>query len=425
MSGEGRVRKRRRKKVTPWQRRRRRALYVLFAFGVLLSVWLVWRLQKRAALNDALQQVAVLGVPITKADYEARFGPYVSWWNHAQKLPEDSPYQAVLKAYKGATRAMLNDMPRFIGTYDVEELEAVPYEGPMLDTLKAFTEANENTLSIFHQVALSGAKSPRSQKQVEFLIELLCMGACRRAHDGDAEDAFNSLEDGLVLLRDGERGFGNEVRAITNTHTARQLFMALESALRRIRFTDEQLTTLQAHLVAGDWKAQQLERNIEWQSSYIIEYMRGMNHEPGIAVLNILVGFHERRQANQLNGWRIGHDLIGLPLKEQRSVIAKYEGDSVHDHLRVQWLPALLTVVRTALDVVRYDQAHGVLPESLDALVPEYCEEIPIDFWSGAPIRYQADGRAFSVYSIGRDGNDDDGARKRDILFKTVLPNQN
>ncbi len=423
MSGAGRARRRRKKKMTPWQRRRRRALFVLLALGVLVSVWLVWRLQKRVALNDALQQVAALGVPMSKADYEARFGPYTSFWE-PRKLSSDSPYQAVLVAYQMADPNRREELPSFRKQDEDARLDEVPYVSPMLDAMEAFVASNEDTLRAFHEVAQSGAATPQADRQVELLMELLATSACLRAHRGDADGAFDTLEDALVLLRGGDRGFGPETHATASIPARQLLFTAMESVLRRVRFSDGQLTALQVHLSAGDWKRQQLERDIVKQSSYVIENSVVQFRNTKITLVNMLTGFYEVDRAHQLNAWCVQRELVGLPVKEQESIIAGYEGKPIYPYFfyRISGTPMFPVVAHAALGVVRYAQDHDVLPETLDALVPAYCKEVPIDFWSGGPLRYEVDGQAFSVYSVGRDRNDDGGERKKDILFKTALP---
>ena len=416
--------RRRKKKITPWQRRRRRVLFVLAFFALLLSVWLVWRLQKRAALNDALQQVAALGVPITKAGYETRFGPYTSFWE-PRKLSSDSPYQAVLDAYTMPDPKDWRELPSFQKQDEDARLDEVPYGSPMLDAMEAFVASNEGTLRALHEVAQSGAAAPQADRQVKFLVELLATSACLHAHRGDADGAFDGLEDALVLLRGGDRGFGPETHAIASIPASQLLFTAMESVLRRVRFSDGQLATLQMHLSAGDWKAQQLERDIVGQSRYVIESRVLRFADTKTNVLNMLTGFYEVERANQLNAWCVQRELVGLSLKEQDSIIAGYEGKPIYPYLfyRISGIPMFPVVAHASLGVVRYTQDHDALPETLDALVPDYCAEVPVDFWSGGPLRYNVDDRAFSVYSVGRNRNNDGGDdRKKDIIFKTVLP---
>ncbi|MCX7722209.1 MAG: hypothetical protein N2379_04005 [Verrucomicrobiae bacterium] len=64
-----------------------------------------------------------------------------------------------------------------------------------------------------------------------------------------------------------------------------------------------------------------------------------------------------------------------------------------------------LTVCAIALK--RYQLSHGKLPESLEALVPEFLSAVPIDYMDGKPLKYRLnpDG-TFVLYSVGEDGTD-------------------
>ncbi|HWN96894.1 MAG TPA: hypothetical protein VNT99_17835 [Methylomirabilota bacterium] len=53
--------------------------------------------------------------------------------------------------------------------------------------------------------------------------------------------------------------------------------------------------------------------------------------------------------------------------------------------------------------------ANGSYPPSLDALTPKFLVRAPIDFVSGAPFRYRADGDGYVLYSVGWNQQDDNG----------------
>ena len=66
------------------------------------------------------------------------------------------------------------------------------------------------------------------------------------------------------------------------------------------------------------------------------------------------------------------------------------------------------TIVACALE--RYRLAHGELPQTLDALTPQFIQKIPTDVLTGEPLKYQrnADGK-FLLYSVGWNEKDDGG----------------
>ena len=69
-----------------------------------------------------------------------------------------------------------------------------------------------------------------------------------------------------------------------------------------------------------------------------------------------------------------------------------------------------VNLARTAIALERYRLAHGVLPETLDALTPQFIGQVPHDIINGQPLHYlrTADGQ-FVLYSVGWNETDDDG----------------
>jgi hypothetical protein len=65
---------------------------------------------------------------------------------------------------------------------------------------------------------------------------------------------------------------------------------------------------------------------------------------------------------------------------------------------------------RIALMLKSYKQQHGQYPESLDELAQSQNTEMPTDPFSGKAYLYTRQGEGFMAYSIGSDGDDDDGA---------------
>ena len=56
-----------------------------------------------------------------------------------------------------------------------------------------------------------------------------------------------------------------------------------------------------------------------------------------------------------------------------------------------------------------YRLKNKTLPDSLDNLVPDYLESIPLDPFDGKVIRIKKLDKGFVVYSIGEDRIDDGG----------------
>jgi hypothetical protein len=59
-----------------------------------------------------------------------------------------------------------------------------------------------------------------------------------------------------------------------------------------------------------------------------------------------------------------------------------------------------------------YKLEHGELPETLEALVPEYFEAVPLDDFDGKPMKYSRDKHV--VYAVGTDLTDNGGIAEND-----------
>ncbi|HUU86100.1 MAG TPA: hypothetical protein VM243_21595 [Phycisphaerae bacterium] len=65
------------------------------------------------------------------------------------------------------------------------------------------------------------------------------------------------------------------------------------------------------------------------------------------------------------------------------------------------------TIVTVALSAYRHD--HGEYPASLDELVDEYLDRMPLDPYVDEPLHYRRDGEGFVLYSVGSNQVDDGG----------------
>ncbi len=89
----------------------------------------------------------------------------------------------------------------------------------------------------------------------------------------------------------------------------------------------------------------------------------------------------------------------------------------------------VLGSARAALAAERYRMAHGDWPASLDALVPDYLDAVPLDLFDGQPLRMRRTEEGVVIYSIGEDNVDDggdlfakEGDRPKDAGFRLLDP---
>ena len=62
---------------------------------------------------------------------------------------------------------------------------------------------------------------------------------------------------------------------------------------------------------------------------------------------------------------------------------------------------------------------YGSLPQSLDALVPEFMEAVPLEPFDGEQLRYIRHKDGYTVYTIGYDGIDNGGLSREQMAEKT------
>ena len=109
-------------------------------------------------------------------------------------------------------------------------------------------------------------------------------------------------------------------------------------------------------------------------------------------------------------GWPMVLDKVMAKAKGLDNQSSKLISNSM---MIAQLTADMLAVVRyTQLGVAieQYRLKHNKPPESLDLLVPDYIETVPVDPYSGEAILYKQEADSVVVYSVGRNRRDDHGA---------------
>lgn len=75
-------------------------------------------------------------------------------------------------------------------------------------------------------------------------------------------------------------------------------------------------------------------------------------------------------------------------------------------------ISAQIRLIITGITIERFRLAHGYLPEKLDELVPEFLPAVPDDPFDGQPLRYHHLSKGYVIYSVGRDGHDNNGSER-------------
>jgi hypothetical protein len=70
---------------------------------------------------------------------------------------------------------------------------------------------------------------------------------------------------------------------------------------------------------------------------------------------------------------------------------------------------AVNVLLQADLAIRLFAHEQGRLPHNLGELVPDYLSALPLDPYDDQPVRFKVEGSRFTVYSVGRDGEDNGG----------------
>lgn len=114
-----------------------------------------------------------------------------------------------------------------------------------------------------------------------------------------------------------------------------------------------------------------------------------------------------------VNSFKQQQKTLGSHLK---TLIAAIETDFSKALSRAAFDQTDANEARIACAIERYRIAHGNLPDTLDALTPQFIEKLPHDIMNGQPLKYhRLSNEQFQLYSIGWNQTDDGGITATNI----------
>lgn len=447
------------RRLHPWQRRRRRALLLVLIITTPFAVLFFFRMRLNAENDRMIEALHAEGLPTTPEELSA-------WYPEVPKEENAAPlYLAAHEATEKLLPAQADLIPYTGHGPEFELSAAFPEE--TLARMAEYRMANAEALSLLHRAA----QKKECRYPVDFAkgkaLELphldnlrgstwlLCIEGAWAAETGDAPRAVRAFLDILavaeslrnepLLISQFERiymhGTASDLLAhlLSRTSLPEEALAQIHSALRKAHDPEALLKALGGEQCMG---------LAAFRDSQLLGKKQALGRP--VAGAFQVIGFGEVDLRYFLGAYRIILDGARKTFPE-----ALATGKAVEDYVR--GLPPLLSIgtkllvpalggtgsafardeatlreMETAIAIERYRQKKDTLPDTLDALVPDFLPAVSADPFDGAPLRYRKGEAEYTLYSVYENRIDDGGmqqplGKKRqqqplDWAFRVVLP---
>ena len=385
---------------------------------------------QRGRIETIFAEIRAAGEPVTVADLEAMLST----------VPPER--DATLLWLDGFAVNGPIDQARFgrlplVGAQQPDEPPLPGSDWPELALAEEFLVAYAKALKLFHEAAELGgavhldpmldpmATGPRSARQAS---RLLMVEALVHAHKGDVGPTVASLQAAFAV---GKACEGNPtvisflIREAIDASAIAQLLRLLPHT----PFSDAQLAGLQSTLRATDHRQQHVNALLGERVFGIRMLQDPALHggpPPGakdsivfalmgsVATPHYLETMSEAVAAAKLPFPQAFEKADEIDKRDQAVPIYARIAGSATSAVKASFVAAARGIARTrladiALAAQRYRLARGRLPATLDDLVSEFLTAIPLDPFTGKPLRYVPTDDGFVVYSVDADRKDDGG----------------
>jgi hypothetical protein len=457
-------------KSYPWQRRRRRLLWILLVFLIFpLSIGCIVYLHNAWHLQDQLAAIRAAGFPVTPqelAQWPAQTpavataaAPQAS----AQNAETTATGTAAVEGYQDAFKLMKKGTPENAKLGDLSKgLQDTPKQGRLPDALyKQMAEClatHAEALRILHEnVQKPAGRFPLDWSKgyaldlshVQSLFDaakLFQMEALVAAQDHNPDRALESILAGIAI--DAPLRFEPLLCSQLASVTCHGMVCdTLSRALGMISFSDAQLAQMKTRILELE-NPEALRRALAGERVLALhgyanppddinalpelkEKLRGLdNLIPGTSALLAPAGkqlmFNTADQNRYLS---VMNEMISVSHRPSAEIMPAMK--SIEYALEKKtWLPRLsslnlsaiiqcvnsftrdqaqLRCASAALAIERYRLVARQIPNSLDALVPAFLSAVPQDPFDGKPIRYRPEAKGYLIYSISGNLQDDQG----------------
>jgi len=427
-------------------RRKRKVLRtLLIVLVVIIACFVVFRLVLRSKLNARLDAIRADGYPATCAEMDA-------WYT----IPESA---------ENAADTFIDSFSHYNKWEDDQKRKLLPIVGqaelplrtePLTEETKAlitqYLTDNQQALERLHKgAAIEHSRYPVDlSKGFEALMPdlsnirggafLLKLEAILHAENGKPEEVVDSIKSTFGLAR----SISKEpilISQLVRIACQALAVSALEHAINRTEFTDEQLVELSQALVNAEDPSAMSRAFVgercaglsifKTPSSKTLKLINGGSSSLGVVAIALykfagLADMDAIMYVDLMNDYTKAMQLPPHQRQEAASAVDTKFGKTSRIHVLLHVImPALSRVttidIRTiaqlhtaqvGLAIQRYRLAAGKLPDTLAELIPVYLDAVPKDPFDGKDLRYKKLEASFVVYSIGEDGSDDGGKEK-------------
>lgn len=431
-----------------------------------------WVRYEKTSGADAIQRAQELGLPLTSMEYRALYPPLPAEAHNAATIYRKSFREFPTESdFAGETEAEQN---AFWEQISVSALEAIPLGEPVpesvMHNIRSFIDAYQANFAWLDLATMW----PECQFVTDFTngfdtpvqFQGYLIAATNRyffrvviyIQDGDWDRAIRDVGHmrniGLHLRGEPILFAADEYVA----NRARTLRCA-QYLLNRGEFTDERLNELATMCednvdpnIIVSWLSQGTYHYVgllgpdyrDWPPSDVVdaifarpsrflkidERLGGMNRPPArflfaVSRLKVIKYVVRLAEGKNLMPWEMV-DLADSTVAYMDEIddIQFIIKKPISSYSRVlyayAYTAAIQEIFNAAIAVERYRLAYGKLPENIEALVPEFLTEIPLDSMTGAPLHYVLDPSAgYRLYSVGPNRIDDGGVRCNDGSYRT------
>jgi len=422
------------------KRRRITAAHIIITLVVaIVAAMVFFRLTVKSRLDRRMDAIRAAGYPATPVELDDWYAIPPNAENAADVILEAISYQ-----YKPAEPNM--ELLPIVGRAQLP-LRTEPLSDRKKTLIARPLAANKKAIELLHKLAgMQHSRYPIDLiagfatllpplSDIRYAAKLLALEAVLHAERADSARCVESLRSALGVGRSLAKEpliISQLVRLACNGLAV----SALNRAINRVEFTDEQLATLGSCFAAARddsamaraFAGERCSTLPIFQDPRLASAMFGNRNAPAT------VFFHVYKTAGLADiGATVYIDLIDAyieaatlaPQQRQKACDAidrrLKETPRIHALVR-EIVPAFSRVVtidvremaalrtaHTAIAVERYRLAAGELPQKLADLVPGYLDAVPKDPFDGNDLRYKMLEPGFMVYSVGEDGKDNGG----------------